>query len=409
MNPLKQLIAFFILFTGIQIYAQISGCTDPLARNYNSFANQNDGSCTYSSTDITPLENWILPSTLEETSGLLIWNNKFWTLNDNSDINIYSIDTGDINNLQQYSLNNTENVDWEEITQDSTYLYIGDFGNNFSGDRKDLKILRIEKNSLLISHPVIDTIFFNYSLQSDFSSVSTNTTNFDCEAFILSSDSIYLFTKEWTTGKTSIYSLPKIPGNYTAQFRDIYDVNGLITGSVYFEKERLIVLSAYSTFLNPFLLLLYDYKADNFISGNKRKISVNLSAFQIEGIASEDGLTYYLSNEKFERSIVTVKQQINKFNLTEYLSNYLNNTSGIISKSSEDLIIYPNPANDYVIVNINDGLIGKNYYITDISGRSLIKGRLNSVIEIIYINNLNEGLYYFVIEGYKSFPVVITD
>jgi hypothetical protein len=39
------------------------------------------------------------------------------------------------------------NKDWEDFTR-HTYFYIGDFGNNVSGNRKDLHILRIEKESL---------------------------------------------------------------------------------------------------------------------------------------------------------------------------------------------------------------------------------------------------------------------
>ncbi|MFM9074228.1 MAG: hypothetical protein ACKORJ_01450 [Bacteroidota bacterium] len=34
--------------------AQVKGCNDPLASNYNSAATVNDGSCTYTDTNITP-------------------------------------------------------------------------------------------------------------------------------------------------------------------------------------------------------------------------------------------------------------------------------------------------------------------------------------------------------------------
>jgi len=53
-----------------------------------------------------------------------------------------------------------------------------------------LNILRIDKNSILAKTPVVDTILFSYSLQTDFSPAGPNNTNFDCEAFVVSNDSI---------------------------------------------------------------------------------------------------------------------------------------------------------------------------------------------------------------------------
>jgi hypothetical protein len=50
------------------------------------------------------------------------------------------------------------NKDWEEISQDSTYFYIGDFGNNVSGNRKDF-IFKNRKESLALDVPKIDTLF----------------------------------------------------------------------------------------------------------------------------------------------------------------------------------------------------------------------------------------------------------
>jgi hypothetical protein len=61
-----------------------------------------------------------------------------------------------------------KNTDWEEISQDSSYIYVGDFGNNYQGNRTDLHILRIEKKSFLLNQPIIDTISFSYSNQTDF-------------------------------------------------------------------------------------------------------------------------------------------------------------------------------------------------------------------------------------------------
>ena len=218
------------------------GCTDPLASNYNHLAAQNDGSCVYSAATISAGTSVQLPAIMQETSGLIFWNNRLWTHNDDSDINLYAFDTNAVNIFEAYALTGTANIDWEEISQDSAYIYVGDFGNNVNGNRTNLKILRIEKNTLLTHAPIIDTIAFAYANQTDFSPTGGNNTDFDCEAFIVTTDSIYLFTKQWVSQKTALYVLPKTPGNHLAQYKTTLDVQGLVTGAVYLENANLVVL-----------------------------------------------------------------------------------------------------------------------------------------------------------------------
>ncbi|WP_278010776.1 hypothetical protein [Flavobacterium gyeonganense] len=82
--------------------------------------------------------------TIKETSGLIAYDHLLWTHNDDHDTNVYGLDSlGKIK--KRIILKNESNHDWEEISQDSSYIYIGDFGNNYSGNRSNLKILKIEK------------------------------------------------------------------------------------------------------------------------------------------------------------------------------------------------------------------------------------------------------------------------
>ena len=343
--------ALFLVYSSIGS-AQIPGCTDNFANNFNPNATINDGSCTYNAASISSLNSWFLPEILNETSGIIWWNNKIWTHNDDTDLNIYSLDTSDINNYSKYPLSSCVNIDWEEISQDSTYIYMGDFGNNVNGNRTNLKILRIDKVSLLKNDPKVDTINFSYSTQTDFTSTGSNNTDFDCEAFVVSKDSIYLFTKEWVSNKSTIYKLPKTPGTYSAEFISSYNVQGLITGASYLEKKNLVTLSGYSPLLQPFLVLLYDFHEHDFFNGNKRKISINLPFTQVEGIATKDGLNYFISNERFTKSIVTTPAKINRIDLSDYLGDYLTSTT-INSSQFEKLDIYPNPVVDFLNIKMN--------------------------------------------------------
>ena len=320
---MKKIFLLLFLISISYTHAQILGCTDPLSKNYNPVATINDGSCDYSSVKINPKYSVKLDAILKETSGLTQSDTLLWTSNDDTDTALYAIDTkGVIQNKIQ--LKNVTNTDWEAISQDSLYFYIGDFGNNASGNRKDLHILRIEKQSLSENNQKIDTLSFSYSNQTDFTEKQSNATNFDCEAFIVSTDSIYLFTKQWKEKRTSVYVIPKIPGNYIAQLKESYNVKGLITSATYLPKKKLLALCGYTTFLSPFIYLLYDYNDSGFFSGNKRKIDIALPFHQMEGISTQDGLYYYLTNENFSRKpIIDIPQQLHQFDLSTFLINYL--------------------------------------------------------------------------------------
>jgi hypothetical protein len=297
----------FLLFTSLT-YAQIAGCTDPLAKNFNPLTIVNDGSCEYRSTKIKSTYTASLSEKVKETSGLLLYDTLLWTHNDDHDTALYAVDT--VGNIKKkIVLQNVKNTDWEEISQDSSYFYIGDFGNNVSGNRKDLHILRIEKKSLYSNIQKIDSISFSYSNQTDFSALKSNTTNFDCE---------------WSSQKTSVYSLPKTTGKHIAQFQETINTKGLITGATYVPDRKTIVLCGYSKSLSPFIYLLYDFQDTQFASANKRKIKLQLPFHQVEGIATKDGIHYYISNESFTRKpFINSAQQLHQFDLSPFISQHL--------------------------------------------------------------------------------------
>ena len=313
----------FLILNGHTSVGQIQGCTDVEAKNYNPNAIINDGSCIYARTKLKPISSIQINDTIKETSGLIYWENKLWTMNDDKDTHLYSIDTTGIN-LQKHHLAKVKNKDWEAISQDSLYIYIGDFGNNVSGNRKDLHILRIEKKSLLENSVIIDTIAFTFENQTNFDKQKANKTDFDCETLLATRDSLYLFTKEWSSEQTRLYVLPKTPGIHQANYKASLNVNGLITGGVILEDKKIIALCGYSKKLKPFVYLLYDYKDNDFFSGNKRKIKLKLPFHQIEGITTKNGLQYYLTNENFQRKpFISINQQLHTIDLSPFFKSYL--------------------------------------------------------------------------------------
>jgi hypothetical protein len=316
---------------------------------------------------------------------------------------LYELNPNDVNNYNSYELTGTTNVDWEEISQDVNFLYVGDFGNNGNGNRTDLKVLRIEKSSLLQNNPIIDTISFSYATQTDFTPTGSNNTNFDCEAFIVSTDAIYLFTKEWLSNKTSIYSLPKTPGTHVANFIADYDVEGLITGAIYSENDRLIVLSGYSLFLQPFLFLLYDFQNDDFFGGNKRKIILDLPFHQVEGITTQNGVDYLVSNEKFTQQSIVIEPKLHWLDLFSFLGSYLGMFSTENAEANQQVTIYPNPVSEILHLNLNTiNFEMLHLQIYNQLGQKVESHQITSNSFEINVSNYSKGVYYYHILGKGS-------
>lgn len=405
--PTLNLYLRLLLLLAIQpVLAQVAGCTDPLSNNYNPNATVNNGSCTYGSASINPEYSVVLPAAVEETSGLIKWQDTLYTHNDDTDTHLYAIDSLSGTVLQTLQLQGVVNTDWEEISQDDAYVYIGDFGNNVIGNRTNLKILRADKQGLLNGTATIDTINFAYSNQTDFSPKPNNTTDFDCEAFVVAQDSIYLFTKQWLSEGTAVYSLPKVPGTYTAQLKNTYNVSGLITGATYQQDDNLLVLCGYSNMLKPFVHLLYDFTGHDFFNGNKRKVTISANFHQMEGITSAGGSSFYLTNEHFHSPpFINVQQKLHKINLTAYLGNYLENIplTTLQNNVRSKIRVYPNPAGRTLIIEVDPSLTGVQYTIVDASGRQVLNGPLPKPLNKINVGSLNTGVYTILLTNFPEY------
>ncbi len=409
MKILYVLCLFCLFLSAPGLSAQTRGCTDPGAQNYNPQATVNDGSCVYSPATVTPSASVQLPAALTESSGLIFWNNHLLTHNDDTDNSLYSIDTLTAEVLKKYTLTGAINTEWEEISQDDSSIYLGDFGNNSRGNRQDLHLLRVNKASLLNGGPItIDTIHFSYSDQTTFTDTGNDNTDFDCEAFIVSRDSIYLFTKQWVSSKTSVYSLPKIPGSHTAQFQFTIPVDGLITGATYREADRLIVLCGYSTLLQPFLYLLYDFTGTAFSNGNKRKLLLGLPFYQIEGITTRDGLTYYMTNEYFSKPpFVTTQQKLHTLNLLPFIGKYVDAQASEVEENflRKRGAIYPNPAGEEVTIATARELLPDRYTLSNQLGQILSSGELTAEYSSISTRELSTGVYFILTGGQHAYAV----
>lgn len=296
----------FILLTGSLLLtsgltAQTIGCTDPEATNFNPAATQNDGSCTYNITVYNPPFRFILPQEVDETSGLFYFKGAYWTMNDSGGLPVlYKLDTVTGAVIQRIRLQNATNVDWEDLTQDSLFIYVGDFGNN-SGNRNDLCIYKVKKAAIpptgdvSVTAEKISFVYEDYKGPVE----KRKDNNFDGEAVTAVGDSLYLFSKDWQDQRTRLYRLPKTAGSYTAKVIGGFNSAGLITGADYNKVSKEMILVGYTNkSWIPFLWILFDFKGDDFLGGNKRRIDMlNVTATQTEGIAYVSGKRGVISSE----------------------------------------------------------------------------------------------------------------
>ena len=345
-HRIERLFICLMLCLGMaRAYAQECGCTDPRALNYNPDATVNDGSCFYNPVAVSPYFSTNLDETLNGSSGMVFFDNMLLTHNDHYDQSLFQIDTTDAHIIEQLYFAGIPYQDVEECDHDDLYVYLGDMGNNVSGNRTNLHFLRILKSSLHSENPVIDTTWFSYADQTDFSACPSNTTDFDGEAFIVVGDSIYLFTKQWTTHHTALYAMPKTPGTHVAQHKGEYDVDGLVTSACYLAEYQQVVLCGYSAMLQPFVVLLYDYQGNGFFSGNKRKMSLNLPFHQVEAITHRGAWRFYLTNEYISQYGVNIAAKFHKLDLSEYLAPF---DPDALPEATAGLTfeIYPNPTKE---------------------------------------------------------------
>lgn len=314
-----------------------------------------------------------LPDEIEETSGLIYLNGKVWTHNDSGGESVlYSIDTTNGAILERKTIAGVTNEDWEDVAKDATYVYIGNVGamsNNF-------QILRIKIEDL--DNPELSTIeprIINFTYgnpdypEPDYSATNTR---FDCEAFIAKDDTIFLFSKNWIDHQTFLYALPN-KANYTHTITpvDTLQLDYLVCGADYDYQTNTVALVGYTYDVSgtipesrPYLTLLRNFEGNNFFSGTVETIELPAPSLtdiirynQTEGIAFRDSSRLWVTNEKFTRSIITIKAKMRQFTIENPVT--VNTDQPPVFPEEPDPII-PN-----FTVDVNEIIEGETVHFTD--------------------------------------------
>lgn len=330
-------------------------------------------------------EKFELPNQVKETSGLLFLNNKIITHNDSGDAaNIYELDNANGNILRTVTVTNATNIDWEDIAEDDSHIYIGDFGNN-NGNRTDLKIYKILKSDFSNKTEVTaEEISFSYEDQTDFTS-RPNNNNFDAEALLIYENNIYIFSKNWTDAMTRVYKLPTAAGTYTATKVSSANVEGLITGATSFGGH--IILCGYDA-TAPFVIFISSNRSpdDNVFSNGFDKYSFSSElgvGSQVEGITAFGDGKFYISREEVNNTFFSLKPKLFEYKDSRALL--------LSTKKYENTYInvFPNPTSDFIRITSQEKI--ESIEIFSILGSKIYQSK--SYKEKIDISNFEKGIY----------------
>jgi hypothetical protein len=225
-----------------------------------------------------------LPNSLKEASAIekVVNSNLLWTIEDAGNKNIiYGLDIkGTI--VKDIHIENSSNIDWEDLTSDEKgNLYIGDFGNN-SKNRDDFTIYKVSNlNNDKTKAERINFILPKQSKPEDF------------EAFFLLKNDFYVFSKE--NKSTKLYKVPNQIGKHTAEFVIEFKLKGgnsKITSADISENGKTIVLLNHDK-----LWKITNFKGVNFFDGTIEVLKFDHDS-QKEGICFKSNSKVYITDEK---------------------------------------------------------------------------------------------------------------
>ena len=322
---------------------------------------------------------------LDNTSSLFYWEGDLWTCNDHGEVVFHALDTTTGAILRSVATGVMPS-DMEEVAQDDAYFYLGDFGNNHELLRTDLRVLRFLKSDLLAGRIRPDTIAFVYEGYdpSVVKGKGLPTTDFDCEAMVAGTDSLYLFSKQWGSYQTVCYTLPKQPGTYTAYGRDTLDVQGMVTGACLLPGAGMLALCGYNIICQPFVWLLYGYDGNRFFGGGQLRIDLdNGIGLQVESIATADGRHFFLTNEHFSRMGFDRPAQLMSLDLTDIITQLaVSDTGGVglpVLEEPEQWGLQPNPTTGVVEID-REGV--ELVEVMDAAGRLMMSSQRGRQVDI---------------------------
>ena len=116
----------------------------------------------------------------------------------------------------------------------------------------------------------------------------------------------------------------------------------------------------------------------------------------------ETGFNWYSANTSGTYSVLATNEKkcsvySNQIDVT------VSSTASIQKNATTEINLYPNPVTDILSIELPVDYVNSKFKIVDVSGKELVKGRLNHTLNTIDVEDLASGTYFFEIEnGYKT-------
>jgi hypothetical protein len=149
----------------------------------------------------------------------------------------------------------------------------------------------------------------------------------------------------------------------------------------------------------------YDGDAEDIIAGPVITSVLNCNG---EIVATGNFFWFGQAGQTIQEYPVTITGAINCWPLTAYFQ-YLDSTGNevicplifdeipaAINKSFTEnkITVFPNPANEYLRLEVDNDLIGSTYFIHDMSGKIVENGILSAQYSILNMNEFPKGIYF---------------
>lgn len=237
---------------------------------------------TTTSNKLEVLSEHGLAAELGETSGLFCAQGQQYTIADSGNSPTLFIMDRDGAVIEGVDIP-VKNHDWESITADKEYFYIGDFGNN-AGKRQNLAIHKINR----LNYNEEQQIEFSYD-GYDPRKNELYAHDYDAEAMVAMDDKLVLFSKSWLTNRLKVYHVDKTKTEQLlTPVTEVTGLPGVITGADWDSVHQRFLVVGYDTnafgITDPFIATLSeDYQLQN--------------TYTLEGYGQVEGLCVMSQNE----------------------------------------------------------------------------------------------------------------
>lgn len=332
-----------------------------------------------------------LSPSLTESSALdYAGNSTFWSLNDSGNSNEIFCIANDGSVTKTIVVSNAINSDWEDLTHDfaRNYMFIGDFGNN-ACSRTDLRIYRLPYPSgININSVTSEEIRFTYPDQT---TLPSTWMNFDAESFFHFQGQLYIFSKAYGSaiGYTKMYSLPDVPGTYTATLVDSFYTGDRITSADISPDGSTVILLSYMQ-----MHVFRNFTGADFFRGQHTLISIAGNWTQKESVSFSSNNEIYITDEN-----TGIGNQLYSVDLSMIIPSTVNNPTAINKLNILPTVTtYPLPANEIVNIQFKDVSSGNvSFSLFDLTGKTVYTTHVENPLVPLAIrtNEFPAGIYFY--------------